>query len=47
MYHHVRKGETLHHIARRHRTHVHRLISLNPLIININLIYPRQRIRVR
>ncbi|WP_348982837.1 LysM domain-containing protein [Desulfosporosinus sp. Sb-LF] len=46
MYHHVRKGETLHHIARHHRTHVHHLISLNPHIKNPHLIYPGQKIRV-
>ena len=34
MYHHVRKGETLHHIAKHYRTHVHHLISLNPHIHN-------------
>ena len=46
MYHYVRKGETLHHIARYHRTHVHHLMSLNPHIHKPNLIYPGQRIRV-
>ncbi len=47
MYHHVRKGQTLHHIAKHHRTHVHLLIILNPHIHNPHLIYPGQRIRVR
>ena len=47
MYHHVRKGETLHHIAKHYRTHVHHLISLNPHIHNPHWIYPGQRIRVR
>jgi FOG: LysM repeat len=47
MYHHVRKGETMHHIAKRYRRHVHHLISLNPHIHNPHMIYPGQRIRVR
>ncbi len=47
MYHRVCKGQTMHHIARCHRMHVRRLISLNPHITNPNMIYPGQRIRVR
>jgi LysM repeat protein len=48
MYHHVRRGETLFHIAKRHRKHVHHLIRLNPhLKHRPHLIYPGERIRVR
>ena len=47
VYHHVRKGHTLHHIARHHRTTVVILISLNPHIRNPHIIYPGQKIRVR
>jgi LysM repeat protein len=47
MYHHVRKGHTLHRIAKLHRTTVIILISLNPHIVHPHVIYPGQRIRVR
>jgi len=47
MYHHVRRGQTLHHIAKHHRTTVQVIIVLNPHIHNPHLIYPGQRIRVR
>ena len=46
MIHHVKKGETLHHIAMHHMTTVSRLLSLNPQIQNPNLIYPGQKINV-
>ena len=46
MIHHVKKGETLHHIAMHHGTTVSRLLSLNPSIQNPNLIYPGQGINV-
>lgn len=46
MYHYVRKGQTLHHIAKHYRTCVDQLIRLNPHIRNPHLIYPGQKIRV-
>ena len=46
MYHYVRRGDTLHKIAKCHGTHVHHLMSLNPSISNPNMIYPGQRIKV-
>lgn len=46
MYHHVRRGDTLHKIAKCHGTNVRRLMALNPRIYNPNLIYPGQRVRV-
>lgn len=48
MHHIVRHGESLHMIAKHHRTHVHHLIHLNPHIAHRpHLIYPGERIRVR
>ncbi|KLU66812.1 LysM domain protein [Desulfosporosinus acididurans] len=47
MYHYVRRGETLHIIAKNYGTHVHRLMALNPQICNPNRIYPGEKIRVR
>ncbi|HZK55969.1 MAG TPA: LysM peptidoglycan-binding domain-containing protein [Desulfosporosinus sp.] len=47
VYHSVRKGNTLHHIAKHHRTTVVILISLNPHIRNPHMIHPGQKIRVR
>jgi LysM repeat protein len=48
MGHIVRRGESLHRIARRRGTSVNRLLQLNPqLRRNPNLIYPGEWIRVR
>ena len=47
VYHYVRKGNTLHHIARHHRTTIVILISLNPHIRNPRMILPGQKIRIR
>lgn len=47
MYHYVRKGQTLHRIAKRYGTCIYTLMRLNPNLRNPNLIYPGQKIRVR
>ncbi|WP_006716418.1 LysM peptidoglycan-binding domain-containing protein [Desulfitobacterium metallireducens] len=48
MHHIVRRGESLHKIAKHHHTHIHHLLHLNPHIRHRpNLIYPGERIRVR
>lgn len=48
MGHIVRRGESLHTIARRRRTSVHHLLRLNPrLRRHPNLIYPGEWIRTR
>lgn len=46
MYHYVKQGESLHNIAMYHGITVPHLLSLNPDIINPDLIYPGQRITV-
>ncbi|AHF08197.1 LysM peptidoglycan-binding domain-containing protein [Desulfitobacterium metallireducens] len=47
MKHRVRRGESLHKIAKRYGTTVHCLIRINPHIYNPNLIYPGQKIQIR
>ncbi len=48
MKHVVRRGDTLHRIARRHGTTVHRLVRMNPHVAGRpHRIYPGERIRVR
>lgn len=47
MKHTVRRGESLHKIAQRYGTTVHRLIRKNPQVSNPDRIYPGERIRVR
>ncbi|MDP4127978.1 MAG: LysM domain-containing protein [Bacillota bacterium] len=49
MHHHcVRRGESLHKIAKRHGTTVHRLLHKNPhLKHRPHLIYPGENVRVK
>lgn len=43
----VKKGDTLSAIAHRNGLTLAEIAKLNPQISNLNLIYPKQRIRVR
>lgn len=43
----VKRGDTLSSIAKKHNTTWQRLFSLNPDIVNPNLIYPGQKIKIK
>lgn len=47
IYYTVKSGDTLGKIAKKYGTTVEKLKSLNPQIKNVDLIYPKQKIRIR
>lgn len=46
MIHTVKSGDTLWKIAHHHHTSIHHLLHMNPAIINPDLIYIGQRLRI-